>query len=89
MRLTKPAFAHQGVSILQSRRPPFRVIKVVCQQPQRRSLFAVPTGHAPQPLQHRFLLEGEIEERAVDGIFHFTLGILVASNDLELSFLET
>ncbi len=87
MRRTESSLAHEGVRVLERRRPPLWVVEIVGEKLLRNGLLAVPAGHAPQPLQHRLLSEGQVEEAAVDRVLHLVLGVFVARDDLELGSL--
>lgn len=84
IRHTEATFAEQGICIFQRRCFPLRVLKVVCQESLCRSLLSIPGSHAPETLEDGFLLQGKVEQAAINGVLNLALCILVASDDLEL-----
>lgn len=59
-RRTKSSLSEQGICVLQSRRLPSRLLKVVGKQSLRCSLLAMSMRHSPETLEDVLLLQGEV-----------------------------
>lgn len=86
-RVLEPPLAHERVGVLERRRPPLGIFKVVGKQLLRRLLLPVPRRHPPQALKDRLFAQRQVVQAAVYGVLEVALGVFVARNDLELSSL--
>jgi hypothetical protein len=51
-------------------------------------LLPVPVCHSPQTLKHGFFTKSQVVQTTVNGVFDFTLGVLVSSYQFELCSLQ-
>ena len=79
--------AQKSKSILESGRPPSRLIEVVREELEHDLLFGMPGCLLPKSVNELDLPESEVEQRAARWISVVPLHVLIPSDDLDLSSL--